>query len=37
MAKGLGTNMRKETKNSYVDRTRYFTGVTGYAVSHKKA
>lgn len=36
MAKGLGKNMRKETKNSYVDRTRYFTGVTGYAVSHKK-
>jgi len=37
MAASLGANMRKETKNSYVDRTKYFTGRTGYAVSHKHA
>ena len=37
MAQELGKNIRKETKNSYVDRTVYYTGTTGYAVSHKTA
>ena len=37
MAQSLGPTMRKETKNSTVDRTKYFTGRTGYAVSHKHA